>query len=195
MLTSSNYFTTRQAALLLSVSVPTVQKWVETGLLKSWKTEGGHRRIHRAAVLEMVQQQREKDAAAEAPQALAVLVVEDDPNLIQLYKLQMGRWPFPVTVYVAPNGYEGLVMVGEVNPGLLVCDLRLPGVNGFNIVRALCQIERFNRMVVVVISGMPREEIDAHGGLPPRVVLMGKPVSFAQLQDIAAQQWQEKMKT
>jgi DNA-binding response OmpR family regulator len=101
----------------------------------------------------------------------------------------MATWPFGTTPYVAPNGYEGLVLVGEVRPRLLICDLRLPGVNGFNVVRGLCEIERFKHMGIVVISGLPVPEIDAHGGLPARVAVMGKPVDFARLQMIAAKLW------
>lgn len=188
-MSSSNYLTTREAADMLGVSVPTAQQWVERGLLKSWKTEGGHRRILHSSVLEVLEEQRRKGEEARLPYSLPVLIVEDDVNLITLYRTRMGAWPFGVTTYVAPNGYEGLVLVGEVQPRLVVCDLRLPGVNGFNIVRALCDMPRFKHMGIVVISGLPLPEIDAHGGLPKRVEIMSKPVDFARLQAIAAELW------
>jgi hypothetical protein len=41
-------------------------------------------------------------------------------------------------------------------------------------------------MAIVVISGLPTHEIDAHGGVPPRVQVMAKPIDFARLQQIAA---------
>ena len=186
----SNYLTTSEAAALLGVSVPTTQQWVERGLLKCWKTDGGHRRILHASALELLESQRQKAARAQAPYVMPVLIVEDDIHLIRLYKLQMASWPFGTTAYVAPNGYEALVLVGEVRPRLLVCDLRLPGVNGFNVVRGLCEIERFKDMGIVVISGLPVPEIDAHGGLPTRVEVMGKPVDFVRLQAIAAKLWE-----
>lgn len=47
--------TTAKAAQLLGVSVRTVQLWVESGQLPSWKTPGGHRRIPRRAVLDLVE--------------------------------------------------------------------------------------------------------------------------------------------
>jgi excisionase family DNA binding protein len=46
--------TTSGAATLLGVAVSTVQKWVESGLLVSWKTPGGHRRIPASAVRELL---------------------------------------------------------------------------------------------------------------------------------------------
>lgn len=188
-MTHSNYLTTREAADLLGVSVPTTQQWVERGLLKSWKTEGGHRRISHSSVMEVVEEQRRKGEEARLPYSLPVLIVEDDVHLITLYRARMSAWPFGVTTYVAPNGYEALVLVGEVQPRLLVCDLRLPGVNGFNVVRALCDMPRFKHMGIVVISGLPVPEIDAHGGLPKRVEILGKPVDFVRLQEIAQSLW------
>ncbi|MGV6876427.1 helix-turn-helix domain-containing protein [Pseudochelatococcus sp. B33] len=46
--------TTAKAAQLLGVSVRTAQLWVESGQLPSWKTPGGHRRIPRQAVLDLI---------------------------------------------------------------------------------------------------------------------------------------------
>ena len=131
-------------------------------MLKSWKTEGGHRRILQSSVAELMESRRAAAAQAQAPYTMPVLIVEDDPHLVELYEDHMSQWPFPVTVYVAPNGYEALILAGEVQPKLLVCDLRLPGVNGFNIVRGLCDMQRFKEMGIVVISGLPEREIDAH---------------------------------
>lgn len=189
----SNYLTTREAAELLEVSVPTVQNWVERGLLSSWKTEGGHRRIARSSALDLLKAQQDKKALAQIPYSMPVLVVEDDASLLRLYRHHISTWSFDATVYVAANGYEGLVLVGEVQPRLLICDLRLPGVNGFNIVRGLCDMQRFKEMGIVVISGLPEREIDAHGGLPERVHVMGKPVDFARLKAIATVLWESEI--
>lgn len=48
--------TTASAAEILGVSVRTAQLWVESGQLPSWKTPGGHRRIPRQAVLDLVEE-------------------------------------------------------------------------------------------------------------------------------------------
>jgi len=180
-----NFCTTREAAQLLGISVRTVQQWVEKGRLKAWKTSGGHRRISRESVARTLEKNEAIAVATAQRHALPVLIVEDDAALLKLYRLQMSYWPFPVTIYTAPNGFEGLVMVGEVTPHLLICDLRLPGVNGFQIVRYLSAIERHKDMAIVVVSGLPPEEIEAHGSLPPCIELLGKPIDFARLQEIA----------
>jgi excisionase family DNA binding protein len=182
-----NFRTTREVAKLVGVSVRTIQLWVDQGLLKGWKTDGGHRRISEASVQELLRQRHDHAAAREY--VLPILIVEDDPALLKLYRMQIATWPFPVDIFTAPNGYEGLVMVGEIAPALLVCDLRLPGVSGFQIVRYLSQIKRYAGMATVVVSGLAHEEIEAHGSLPEKVEVIGKPLDFARLRKIAHQTW------
>lgn len=178
-----NYCTTREAAKRLGVSLRTAQQWVEKGYLQAWKTDGGHRRISRGSVEARL---RELNRPQEAQTCgLPILIVEDDMALLKLYRAQIARWPFATTIYTAPNGFEGLVMVGESQPALLICDLRLPGVSGFQIVRWLAEIERYRELAIVVVSGMPAGEIDAHGGVPDRVTLLSKPIDFQCLRSIA----------
>jgi excisionase family DNA binding protein len=168
-----NYCTTREAAQLLGISLRTAQQWLEKGQLEGWKTNGGHRRIMRSSVLRILEGHDRGTRKVQQPYSLRVLVVEDDAALLRLYRIQIARWPFDVTLYTAPNGYEGLVMLGEVAPNLLISDLRLPGINGFQIVRSLCAMARYQELAIVVVSGLPQREIDAHGGVPTRVETMG----------------------
>jgi len=184
---AANYLTTRKAAKLLGISVRTAQQWVEKGQLEGWKTDGGHRRISHSSVSATLSARLPDAQAKKEAAAVPILIVEDEANLLRLYRTHTERWPFKTTIYTAPNGYEALVLVGEVKPQLLICDLRLPGVNGFQIVRALCEMQRFNHMGIVVVTGLPVAEIQAHGGVPERVQILGKPIDFARLQAIALQ--------
>ena len=80
-------FSTAHLARRLGVSVPTVQRWVDLGHLKAWKTVGGHRRIDAESAENFIRvqmQQRGGDAAAAAAAEpvvpFSVLVVDDNPD-------------------------------------------------------------------------------------------------------------------
>lgn len=47
--------TTSDVARTLRVAVSTVQRWVEIGVIDSWKTEGGHRRIHKNSLNKFIE--------------------------------------------------------------------------------------------------------------------------------------------
>lgn len=46
--------TSREAARMLGVSITTAQIWMESGMLASWKTPGGHRRTRRSSVMSLI---------------------------------------------------------------------------------------------------------------------------------------------
>ena len=187
-----NDYTTRDAARLLGVSVRTVQLWLEKGHLQGWKTSGGHRRLKRSSVEQAALARSQAQPQPTPKRSLNVLVVEDSTALLKLYRSLISRWPFPTSMFTACNGYEALVMVGKVTPDLLICDLRLPGITGFQVVRALCDMPRFRQLAIVVVSGMPLNEIAAHGDLPKGVLTMEKPIDSEQLQHLAQKVWQTR---
>lgn len=177
---------------MLGVSVRTAQLWLEKGYLEGWKTAGGHRRITLRSVQRALRERiSSRGTSQPAPvYSLPVLIVEDDPALLKLYREYLARWPFAVDVFTASNGYEALLLIGESPPRLLICDLRLPGISGFQLARVIRAMERYKDLVIVIVSGLITEEIEAHGGVPEGIEVMGKPIDFAQLQSIARGIWE-----
>ena len=66
-----------------------------------------------------------------------VLIVEDDPDTVGLLSATMRRIGF--TPLVAADGYEGLTIARRYRPDLILLDLRLPGMDGFE---ALTHLKR-----------------------------------------------------
>jgi excisionase family DNA binding protein len=186
-----NYYTTRQAAKLLNISLRTAQVWSEQGVLEAWKTQGGHRRISKKSV-ESVKAKREGRSTGGSVAApsndenrLRILVVEDDAFMLRLYRAQIGAWPFEVTLTTAKNAYEGLVALGSVHPHLLISDLRLPGLDGFEMLRAICSMDALADLTIAVVTGLDAQDIKERGGLPARVHQFAKPIPFDALEQIA----------
>jgi excisionase family DNA binding protein len=191
------FCTTKEAATLLGVSVGTVQLWVESGLLQAWKTAGGHRRVIRDSVERLLHKAREPlsappPAAAPggAPQAherLSVLVVEDDANLLRLYQARIAAWPMAPQVTVVNNGFAALLTMGRTCPDLLITDLRMAGIDGFVMLRALQKAPEAADTHIVVVSGLDPAQIQAQGGLPAGIEVLPKPIPFDRLQQIATE--------
>ena len=179
---TDEYCTTRQAAEMLGLSLGTVQQMVESGALAAWKTAGGHRRVSVASVNEQL---RRRSTAPSAPRArsaiLSVLVAEDDPILQKLYQATMANWAMPVSLQVVSNGFEGLVQIGQQPPDLLILDLMMPGLDGFEMIRTLRANAALSDMDIIVVSGMSADSVEEHGGLPADITLYGKPIPFQQL--------------
>jgi excisionase family DNA binding protein len=169
--------TTREAAKLLGVSLRTVQQWVEQGALRAYRTVGGHRRVARASVQAML---RERKTALETNTRL--LVVEDDPDLLKLYGMTFGQWNLPLEVRVADDGVRALLEIGDFKPEVLVMDLQMPRMDGFHLIRTLKAMPGFERLEVIVITGLAPELLKDRPELTGLLVL-NKPVSFARLRE------------
>ena len=177
------FYSTRQAAQALGVSVTTIQLWVEAEVLPAWKTAGGHRRIPRAADDAMrAQQSQATDGKASFPHN--VLVVEDDSVQRELYRINFAAWKLPTELRLASDGFEGLVMAGKYMPNLIIADLSMPGMDGFEMIRRLERSKEVRTAMMIVVTGLTREEIEAQGGLPDGIPVYNKPISFGVLKQI-----------
>lgn len=167
---------------MLGLSLGTVQQMVESGTLAAWKTSGGHRRVSVVSVKEQLRRRVAMPAQPRAQSAeLSVLIAEDDPILQKLYRAAMDNWGLPVSVQIVGNGFEGLVQIGQQTPDVLILDLMMPGLDGFEMIRTLRTNSALYDMDIIVVSGMSVDSIEERGGLPDDITLYGKPVPFPQL--------------
>ena len=183
-----DYFTSREAAELLGVAVSTIQLWTNNGLLRAWTTGGGHRRIARSSVEEMLGQQKAISGGREKElQQLSVVVVEDDEQQLRLYEKQFLNWHMNAHVVTAKDGYSGLIKIGLILPDVIITDLMMPHVDGFQMVRALKEMPELESSLIIVVSGLTEDEIKARGGLPQGVHLFTKPIPFENIETLIRQ--------
>ena len=79
-----------------------------------------------------------------------VLVVEDEVDLLFTIALSLELKGYQVVK--AASGEEALELVEAENPAAIVLDLRLPGIDGWEVLRRLEEMGRFPRTPVVLLS-------------------------------------------
>ncbi|MDD2884245.1 MAG: response regulator [Dechloromonas sp.] len=173
------FLSTRQAALRLGVSLGTVQNMVESGALDAWKTAGGHRRIPASAV-EALLARRLKQNSSGANHHLDILIAEDDPQLQKVYRATVDSWKLPISLRVVADGFEALLQVGQRRPDILIADLLMPGMDGYELIRRLRANDTLVDMEIVVVSAITKKEIE-EGGLPGNITIFSKPVPFHEI--------------
>lgn len=103
-----------------------------------------------------------------------ILLVEDNPDDIVLVRRAMQKVSPPVELAVAPDGAEALAkLFGDAAagkppaprpPALVLLDLKMPRVNGFEVLRRI-RSDDVTRLVPVVIFTSSDEEEDVRNGL------------------------------
>ena len=85
-----------------------------------------------------------------APLSL-VLVVDDDPDTRRLLRGVFERQG--IGVAVAENGLEGLARLQEARPDVIVLDLHMPVMNGFELLRATRDVSEWRDIPIVILTG------------------------------------------
>lgn len=175
------FYSTREAAEKLGLSLGTIQKMVETGVLSAWKTAGGHRRVIASSVTTYMTT-RESNIRTVRNQQLSILVVEGDAELQKLYGLNVTEWDLNINLKVVGDGLTALLHIAKYHPDLVILDLSMHGVDGFEMIHILNNDASFDEMDIVVVTGMHKDEIAARGGLPKGMTVLTKPLSFSMLE-------------
>jgi len=180
---------TFSAAKMLGMSVGTIQSLVERGELQAWKTKGGHRRISLDSIRKY---QRDHGLAAiscPSGELVRMLVVDDDPVFLALVEDAVKSWNMSVQCSTMSSAIEALMTISSLNPHVLVTDLRMPEVDGFDFIIKLRSNPQFDSLHIIAVTSMSPEEIQKRGGLPRNVVLMSKPLDIRWLHGFTSALW------
>ena len=89
----------------------------------------------------------------------SILLIEDDPFLVEIYSTKLKEAGF--SVIVAGEGDEGLKKMKEKTPDLLLLDIVLPSLNGWEIIRDIKEDEKLSNLKIVILSNLgEKEEIE-----------------------------------
>ena len=91
-----------------------------------------------------------------------ILVVEDDPDILNLVAHNLRSSGFDVLT--ALDGYEAIAKAGAHGPDLIVLDLMLPGLDGYEVCRELKAGTTTRRIPILMLTARG-EEVDRIVGL------------------------------
>lgn len=177
------YFTTFQVAKTLGVSAPTVVNWINAGLVVAHKTPGGHRRIAREDLLEFarthsypVTPEMLGEAATPAT-SRRVLIVDDDEEfgaMVRDFLRHRGEWE----VELAPSGFTAGVAVARFHPSVVLLDLMMPGMDGFEVLRVFKADPDMSRIPVVACSAWKDPAVEERVRREPFAAFVQKPIKL-----------------
>jgi excisionase family DNA binding protein len=167
-------YSTAEVARRLGVSTPTVQRWVDAGHLKAWKTVGGHRRID-ALSAERLFAASEGATPGPVPAPISVLVVDDNPDDRDILGALVETALPDASITLAENGFQGLLAIGQFAPDIVITDLAMPHMNGVEMIREL-QHCTMRPGAILAVSSKSREQVARLGSLPDDVGFIAKPI-------------------
>ena len=167
MTVEKDYYTIPEAAKVCSVGRTTMWRWVKSGYLKASMTLGGQHRIQKAELQSVLadrggysipasEKAPEPEFSGRSLSPKKILIVDDDPDLRKIMPRFLSAEDYEVAV--ASDGFEAGTKVMDFNPDLLVLDLIMPGMDGFEVCKRIKKNPRTSHIKVLAITGYDDEE-------------------------------------
>jgi len=80
-----------------------------------------------------------------------VLIVEDE-ELIRKFFIEILEYKYEV--HVAGNGTEGLKIANEIVPDMILLDIMMPDMDGFEVCANLRKDKRFEKSIIIMVTGL-----------------------------------------
>ena len=108
-----------------------------------------------------------------------IMIVDDDPDLRLLLRLVLQREGYEVVE--AENGEQLLAVAQHIDPSLILLDVMMQGIDGYETCRRLKNDSRTNAIPVIFVSALADVQDRGRGLQVGAVDYVGKPVSPREL--------------
>lgn len=87
-----------------------------------------------------------------------ILIIDDDPFILEMYVLKFKEHNFQVET--ASNGQEGLAKAKEYRPDLLLLDIVMPALDGFDILQQIKKNSSPDMKIVLLTNLGQKEDVE-----------------------------------
>ena len=107
-----------------------------------------------------------------------VLIVEDDTDSRSMLKFMLETWKYQVVE--AQDGFEAIEKTKQMNPDLILMDVGLPDMDGFDVTRLIREFTTLDSLPIIYLSAFPKSLAEHAGGNDYLV----KPVDAMELESV-----------
>lgn len=114
-----------------------------------------------------------------------ILVIDDDEGVRDAFLLALEEEGYDIAL--AENGEEGLLMAEATRPDLVFLDIRMPGIDGVETLRRLCDI--YSDLDVYIVTAFYHDYLDPLSQIAAEgfnFELLQKPVGAEQIRQITS---------
>ncbi|MGC8739375.1 MAG: response regulator [Candidatus Hydrogenedens sp.] len=152
-------YSTSDVAKYCHVTADTIRKWAEAGKIRVFKTPGGHRRIRRDDLLRFLRENNMPIHEDLGNAGVKILVVDDEKAVISVIRRFLERAQTPFQIEMAMDGFDAGQMVATFQPDIIFLDLRLPGLDGFEVTRRIKTNPETSHIHIIAMTGYYQGEV------------------------------------
>jgi excisionase family DNA binding protein len=169
------WLTLGQAARFLGVAQSTIRKWSDQGRVPAFYTPGGHRRFRRGDLESFLA----RSGPGRQQAGPAVLLVDDDARMRELVRTELEREGYDVQE--AASADEGLTAIETRKPELVLLDVMMPHVDGWEMLRRIQERHGAGAIPVLMFSGQVDADAERQAASSGARGFVGKPFDMDEL--------------
>jgi excisionase family DNA binding protein len=153
---SQDILTTADIARYCRVTPEGVVKWIHAEKLKAYSTPGGHYRVLKHDFRDFLERfGMPVDREFFAAEHHRILVVDDEPVIVEIIARSLQEDDGGYHIESALDGYEAGYKLGQFRPDLVILDLMMPGMDGFELCRRIRANVATRHTRILAITGYP----------------------------------------
>lgn len=147
----NDFYTIPQAAHICAVCRTTMWRWVKSGKLESFLTPGGRHKIRKEDLKAFIKARMQHLPIAESSQKNKILIVDDDPAVQKLLSKMLSHNGYRIAL--ASDGFEAGIKTVQFKPDLMILDLVMPGMDGFEVCKHIKENPNTSHIKVLAYTG------------------------------------------
>ncbi len=156
MLERDEVLTIPQAAKYCAVDRMSMWRWVKAGNIRVSVTPGGHHRILREDLEAFIIEKGMYPLAQKQFPRKKILIVDDDVSIERVLSKMLTDRKYEIGV--ASDGFEAGIKVMQFKPDLMISDLIMPGMDGFEVCSLLKANSSTSHIKILTFTGYDTEE-------------------------------------
>jgi excisionase family DNA binding protein len=183
------FYSTSEVANIFRVNRVTIYRWVKDGKVKAYGI-GKHLKIPLSEVerllkefgfADMVVEDGNNDPAKDGVRKKLVVAIDDDKHILMLIKelFKRKRLHELCQLKTFSDSLEAAMRIGREKPDVILLDIAMPGINGFELVG---KIEKINKDVrIVIMTAYPADKLTDFSEGVKIFQCLAKPISSEEL--------------
>ena len=147
-----SYLTPKEVAELLMVSTSAIRLWAENGELKAMTTAGGHRRFKLEDIKQFAYRKNIQLNIVDANKS-KILIVDDEQQFAEFLQAALLIHNDELDITISLDGFDAGVKIKEFKPTLVFLDIKMKGMDGFQVCENIKQDPLLQHIRVIAISG------------------------------------------
>jgi excisionase family DNA binding protein len=175
-------------AKILGVHRVTVTNWIKKGALNAARTPGGRYKVTKEDLRHFLSEQGMPiPSFLQTGTKKLIVAVDDDETILNILEnfFSIGDMPYLYRLKTFNNPLDAGFFIGDSKPALVLLDLLMPQLNGFNLAEKIKETSPDTR--IIVITGYPNMENIARLKQDAVDAVMAKPFELTELKDTIEQ--------